>query len=159
MTNTATQCTPAAPNPEATHHLNLHLYGVRPGGLRLYKCDDCEYTWQQTNSSDDPPRGPSVQEVGMRRPAEPLKDQTLAPLPHEHGWDANQLLIDALTRVNKGDTLWVAIVEIGPSGVPICSFSDGPATHALGAATALTFETHRMLNNVYERSEEHAGEG
>lgn len=142
-----TVCTPAVPVHGAAYHAGYKLHGARAGGKRVFKCEDCGTEWVQVNEEDDtPPTFPNLV---------PLEDdshrvietggppQRVEALPI--GNEANQVLLDALKRVAKGVTSWVAIVEIGPEGIPAATWSHGPVIYPLSAANALTFQTHAML--------------
>lgn len=131
--------------PGALFHVGYELEGVGPGGKHVYVCKDCDTKWVQTHEEECAPPVviPPIHET--HRVIEPPggPEQKVEPLPVGNG--ANQVLLDTLKRVAAGKTTWVAVVEIGPAGIPAASWSDGPMTFCLAAANAFVFETHARL--------------
>lgn len=149
-------CRPGAPFPAADFHQGAEFVGVRSGGKRVHRCPTCE---REIETGRDDPAPIPPQETDFARAAAPeildlggaegagvqviTEPSNIEPLPGGKG--ANQVLLDALRRVQARETQFVAIVEIDADGTPDVTWSEGPIVFPLAAAQALALSAQVEL--------------
>lgn len=140
-------------------HPRAKLHGVAAGGVRVYRCPDCGGEWRGEDPTPpemtpfavatDAAGGGAIQtDEGESVPVEVLtKPSNVVPITS--GGDApNQVLLDAIQRIDLAQTKFVALVEVDADGIPWTTWSRGPVAHALAAASALTRDAQEALGEI-----------